>query len=77
MKERSDTIGSRLSGRSADGPWTAQYKVIEDKTNKDNIRESNNSRDNNQPLCKSTEGEYSHSGERQYDYGALEEKLFN
>ena len=77
MKERSDTIGSRLSGRSADGPWTAQYKVIEDKTNKDNIRESNNSGGNNQPLCKSTKGEYSHSGEHQYDYDALEKKLFN
>ena len=40
MKERSDTKGKRKSGRSKDGPWTAQYKVIEDKTIEDNRRES-------------------------------------
>ena len=41
MKERSDTKGNRKSGRSTDGPWTAQYKVIEDKTIEDNRREGN------------------------------------
>lgn len=39
MKERSDTKGSRKSGRSKDGPWTAQYKVIEDNTNEYNRKE--------------------------------------
>ena len=40
MKERSDTVGSRLTGRSADRPWTAQYSIEEDNTDKDNTAES-------------------------------------
>lgn len=43
MKERSDTKSNRKSGRSADGPWTAQYKVIEENLKEDNRREGNES----------------------------------
>jgi len=37
MKERSDTKSSRLSGRSMDGPWTAQCSIGKDSIVKDSI----------------------------------------
>lgn len=39
MRERSDTKSTRKSGRSMDGPWTAQYKVIEGNIREENTRE--------------------------------------
>lgn len=40
MQERSDTKSSRKSGRSTDGPWTAQYSLVEDSEGKDSSGES-------------------------------------
>lgn len=77
MKERSDTKGNRLAGPSTDGPWTAQYSIVEDSIDKDNIKESENSQNNKQFQLKYTKGKYNRPDERQYDYDALEEILFN
>ena len=77
MKERSDTKGSRLSGPSTDSPWTAQYSIREDNTDKDNTKESNSSL-NDKPLQrKPGRSRFCRPDERQYDYDALEKKLFN
>ena len=39
MQDRSDTKTSRISGRSTDGPWTAQYSVVEERKDKDSTGE--------------------------------------
>lgn len=76
MKERSDTKGSRLSGLPADGPWTAQYSIREDNTDKDNTKESNSNLNDKQLQRKSGRSRFCRPDERHYDYDALEKKLF-
>ena len=77
MKERSDTKGSRLFGPSTDSPWTAQYSIREDNTDKDNTKESNSSLNDKQFQRKPSRSRFCRPDERQYDYDALEKKLFN